>query len=146
MTRVVLFRPGDERALPNELASESVDAFTRQLERAVIRLGHTPTTIEGFLTSPADAIETLSGIDEPVIGVFAHWVYAPHTTDGVAGSDAPLLLASNFDGTWPGLVGLLNTGASLTSLGRRHGRIWSSAPDVSDDTSFLEPGAAMALG
>ena len=48
-----------------------------------------------------------------MIGVYSHWVYGPHTTDGVVGSDNPLLLASNFDGTWPGLVGLLNTGACL---------------------------------
>ncbi len=45
-----------------------------------------------------------------------HWVYGPHTTDGVVGKDNPLLLASNFSGTWPGLVGLLNTGACLESV------------------------------
>ena len=45
-----------------------------------------------------------------MIGVFVHWTYAPHTVDGVVGKDNPLLLASNFSGTWPGLVALLNTG------------------------------------
>ena len=53
-----------------------------------------------------------------MIGVCVHWFYGPHTTDGVVGKDNPLLLASNFSGRWPGLVGLLNTGACLESLGR----------------------------
>ncbi len=51
-----------------------------------------------------------------MIGVCVHWFYGPHTTDGVVGKDNPLLLASNFSGQWPGLVGLLNTGACLESL------------------------------
>ena len=54
----------------------------------------------------------------PLIGLYVHWTYAPHTVDGVVGKDNPLLLASNFSGTWPGLVALLNTGASLESVGR----------------------------
>ena len=29
-----------------------------------------------------------------MVGVFVHWVYGPHTTDGVVGKDNPLLLAS----------------------------------------------------
>src|SRR5205814_6976966 len=71
-------------------------------------------------------------------GVFCHWTYAPHTCDGVVGKDNPLLLASNFSGTWPGLVALLNTGASLESLGRRFARIWTSAPDWTRDQTFMD--------
>jgi L-fucose isomerase-like protein len=94
--------------------------------------------IDHFLTSPADSIDALSGIDDPMIGMYAHWVYGPHTTEGVVGHDAPLLLASNFDGTWPGLVGLLNTSACLTSLGRVHSRLWSAAPDLTTDKWFMD--------
>ena len=82
-------------------------------------------------------VDTLGAIDDPLIGVYAHWVYGPHTTDGVVGTDVPLLLASNFDGTWPGLVGLLNTGACLTSLGRTHSRLWSDAADLTTDPLFM---------
>ena len=78
-----------------------------------------PTSIPGFLTRPDEAIDKLGPIDDPLIGVFVHWVYGPHTCDGVVGKDNPLLLASNFSGTWPGLVALLNTGACLESLNRR---------------------------
>ena len=48
-----------------------------------------------------------------MVGVCVHWLYGPHTTDGVVGKDNPLLLASNFSGQWPGLVGLLNTAAEF---------------------------------
>ena len=136
--RVVLFLPGDYRAGPNELARPNVETFTAALEAALHHLGHEPVVIDRFLTNPADSIDALSGIDDPLIGVYAHWVYGPHTCDGVMATDAPLLLASNFDGTWPGLVGLLNTGACLTSLGRTHSRLWSDHADLRTDPWFLE--------
>src|SRR5207249_10819545 len=66
------------------------------------------------------------------------WAYAPHTVDGVVGKDNPLLLASNFSGTWPGLVALLNTGASLESVGRPAARVWTDAPDWTADARFME--------
>src|SRR5262249_49655052 len=72
-----------------------------------------------------------------MIGVFVHWTYAPHTVDGVVGKDNPLLLASNFSGTWPGLVALLNTGASLESVGREASRIWTDASDWTADSRFM---------
>src|SRR5262249_10414310 len=62
----------------------------------------------------------------------------PHTCDGVAGKDSPLLLASNFSGTWPGLVALLNTSACLESINRPHSRIWTDAPDWTRDEAFME--------
>ena len=72
-----------------------------------------------------------------MIGVCVHWFYGPHTTDGVVGKDNPLLLASNFSGTWPGLVGLLNTGACLESVGRRFSRAWTSVADWTTDGAFM---------
>jgi hypothetical protein len=136
--RVVLFTPGDYRAGPNALAQPNVDAFTRALEGAIAALGYDAKRIDGFLATPADSIDALTGVDDPMIGVYAHWVYGPHTTDGALATDAPLLLASNFDGTWPGLVGLLNTGACLTSLGRAHSRLWSDATDLTQDQWFMD--------
>src|SRR4051812_50207197 len=73
-----------------------------------------------------------------MVGVFVHWTYAPHTVDGVVGKENPLLLASNFSGTWPGLVALLNTGASLESVGRVASRAWTDAADWTADAPFIE--------
>jgi L-fucose isomerase-like protein len=115
-----------------------VEAASVQVERALTKLGKTPYRIPGFLAKPHEAIEKLGPVDDPIVGVFAHWVYGPHTTEGVVGKDNPLLLASNFSGRWPGLVGLLNTGACLTSLNRKHSRIWTTAEDFTTDPEFME--------
>ena len=72
-----------------------------------------------------------------MIGICVHWFYGPHTTEGVVGKENPLLLASNFSGQWPGLVGLLNTGACLESVDRKFSRAWTSAVDWTEDVSFM---------
>ncbi len=105
---------------------------------ALEKLGRSPYLVEGYLTRPDESITKLGPIDDPMIGLYVHWTYAPHTVDGVVGKDNPLLLASNFSGTWPGLVALLNTGASLESVGRRASRIWSDAADWTEDVLFME--------
>jgi L-fucose isomerase-like protein len=136
--KIALFWPGDERPKPNEMAQPNVEAATRQLEAALRKLGRASYRIEGFLSKPHQAIDKLGPVDDPLIGVCVHWFYGPHTTDGVVGKDNPLLLASNFAGRWPGLVGLLNTGACLESLGRKHSRIWTDAPDWTQDDAFMQ--------
>ena len=136
-SKIALFWPGDARSKPNELALPSIEEATQQLERALKKLGRASYRIEGYLSKPHEAIEKLGPVDDPMIGVCVHWFYAPHTTDGVVGKDHPLLLASNFSGKWPGLVGLLNTGASLEMLGRRFSRAWTDKPDWSADDAFM---------
>jgi L-fucose isomerase-like protein len=136
--KIALFWPGDQRPAPNELARPNVEEATQQLERALKKLGQPSYRVEGFLSKPHHAIEKLGPIDDPLLGVCVHWFYGPHTCDGVVGKNNPLLLASNFSGRWPGLVGLLNTGACLESLGRAHSRIWSDAPDLSHDDVFMQ--------
>ena len=136
--KVAVFWPGDYRAKPNEWALPQARETTEQLVTALKKLGRSPYLVDGFLTRPDEAIARLGPIDDPMVGVFVHWTYAPHTVDGVVGQDNPLLLASNFSGTWPGLVALLNTGASLESVGRVASRVWTDAPDWSADPRFME--------
>lgn len=135
--RVALYWPGDGRQIPNDLALPNMEATTLQLERALKKLGRVPYRVPGFLSKPHQAIRQLGPIDDPIVGVFVHWVYGPHTTEGVVGKDNPLLLASNFSGQFPGLVGLLNTGACLTSLKRSHSRIWTTQADFTEDPEFM---------
>ena len=136
--KIALFWPGDYRDKPNQLALASVTQATVQLETALTKLGRRTYRVEGFLTKPHQAIEKLGPIDDPMIGVCVHWFYGPHTTDGVVGKNNPLLLASNFSGTWPGLVGLLNTGACLASVDRDFSRIWTSARNWAEDDEFMQ--------
>ena len=135
--RVALFWPGDGRDVPNELARPSAEQATAHMEAALRKLGREPYRVDGFITKPHEAIEKIGRIDDPMIGMCVHWFYGPHTTEGVVGKDNPLLLASNFSGQWPGLVGLLNTGACLESLGRRFSRIWTDADDWTADEAFM---------
>lgn len=136
-TRIGIFWPGDYREKPNEDALPQMTEATRRLEAALDRLGKKHYRIEGYLTRPHESIEKLGPVNDPLIGVYAHWVYGPHTTDGTVGKDSPLLLASNFSGTWPGLVGLLNTSACLETVRRRHSRIWTGADDWTKDDAFM---------
>ncbi len=136
--RIALFWPGDAREKPNELALPNAEETTRQLEKALAKLGRESYRVPGFLSKPHEAIEKLGPVRDPMIGVCVHWFYGPHTTEGVVGKNNPLLLASNFSGQWPGLVGLLNTGACLEMLGRKHSRIWTDAPDWTTDAVFME--------
>jgi L-fucose isomerase-like protein len=136
--QVFLFWPGDGRKAPNDLATASIENATHQLELALRKLGCEPRLIEGFISKPHESIEKLGPIGDPMIGVYVHWCYAPHTTEGVVGKQNPLLLASNFSGRWPGLVGLLNTGASLESLDRPCSRIWTDSKEWTSDTCFMD--------
>jgi L-fucose isomerase-like protein len=136
--QVVLYWPGDYRPAPNEWARPMIEQATEQMSKALVKLGRKPKVIRKFLTKPHEAIETLGPIDDPLIGVCVHWFYGPHTVDGVVGKQSPLLLASNFSGRWPGLVGLLNTAACLTSVKRPVSRLWTEAKDWSKDGPFME--------
>jgi L-fucose isomerase-like protein len=136
--KIAIFWPGDARAKPNELALPHITEATTQLERALSKLGRESYRVEGYLSKPHEAIEKLGPVHDPMIGVCVHWFYGPHTTDGTIGKENPLLLASNFSGRWPGLVGLLNTGACLESLNRKFSRIWTEKPDWSSDEIFMD--------
>jgi L-fucose isomerase-like protein len=134
---VVLYWPGDYRPKPNEWARPSIEQASAQMAKALRKLGRKPRVIRRFLTKPSEAIETLRPIDDPLIGICVHWFYGPHTVDGVVGKQNPLLLASNFSGRWPGLVGLLNTAACLESVGRPVSRLWTESADWSRDAGFM---------
>src|SRR4051812_35991853 len=136
--KVAIFWPGDYRQKPNEWALKQSRETTEQLAAALRKLGRTPYVIDDYITRPDQSIAKLGSIDDPIVGVFVHWTYAPHTVDGVVGKDSPLLLASNFSGTWPGLVALLNTGASLESVGRVASRVWTDARDWTVDAPFMD--------
>jgi L-fucose isomerase-like protein len=136
--KIAIFWPGDYRPKPNLWALTQSREATQHLVAALKKLGHSPYEVKNYLTRPDQAITMLGPIDDPMIGIFVHWAYAPHTVDGVIGKDNPLLLASNFSGTWPGLVALLNTAASLESVGRAVSRIWTDNSDWTSDAVFME--------
>jgi hypothetical protein len=63
--------------------------------------------------------------DAPLIVAEAVWQYSHHILAGLRSHRGPILLVANWDGRYPGLVGMLNLGASLTKAGVRYSSLWS---------------------
>jgi hypothetical protein len=90
----------------------------------------------GFISSQREGSDLFAAIDPdaPVIVLLTAWQYSHHLAASLARHRGPVLLLANFDGTWPGLVGMLCMAGTLTSLGRSCARLWS---ENFDDAFFL---------
>ncbi len=91
----------------------------------------------GFISSQREGSTVISHIDEnaSIIVLITAWQYSHHIAYALAQHKGPILLLANFDGTWPGLVGMLNLAGSLKALGCNASRLWS---EKFDDTFFYE--------
>jgi len=85
----------------------------------------------GFISTQREGSEVFAGIDPdaPVIVLLTAWQYSHHLAPSIAQHRGPVLLLANFEGTWPGLVGMLCMAGTLTSLGKPYSRLWSAAFD-----------------
>nr|WP_321454946.1 signal transduction protein [uncultured Cohaesibacter sp.] len=97
----------------------------------------------GFISSQKEGSELFSRIDPdaPIIVLLTAWQYSHHIAPSLAKHRGPILLMANFDGTWPGLVGMLCMAGTLTSLGVSYSRLWSEKCE--DD--FFKQGLATWL-
>lgn len=111
----------------------------------------------GFISSQREGSDLFATIDpeSPVIVLLTAWQYSHHLAPSLAKHRGPILLLANFDGTWPGLVGMLCMAGTLTSLGKEYSRLWSANFDdaffyngleswlktgkIVHDTSYLQP-------
>ncbi|MDR3411013.1 MAG: hypothetical protein P4L87_08750 [Formivibrio sp.] len=111
----------------------------------------------GFISSQREGSDLFATIDPdaPVIVLLTAWQYSHHLAPSLAKHNGPILLLANFDGTWPGLVGMLCMAGTLTSMGKEYSRLWSSNFDdefffkgleawlktgkIKHDTSYLQP-------
>lgn len=115
------------------------------LEKALASLGHKARRAHpikadkghGFISSQREGSDVFASIDPdaPVIVLLTAWQYSHHIAASLCTHRGPVLLLANFDGTWPGLVGMLCMAGTLTSLGRSHSRLWSES---FDDAFFLD--------
>ncbi|MFA6239442.1 MAG: hypothetical protein WC655_00850 [Candidatus Hydrogenedentales bacterium] len=92
----------------------------------------------GFVTKQCEGTEIFSKIDPnaPVVVVLSCWAYSHHVSGPLQTHKGPILLIANFDGTWPGLVALLNHSGSLARLSVEHSRLWSD--HFLDDEYFMK--------
>ncbi len=82
----------------------------------------------GFISNQAMGNRVVLSIPEGATVVSAHsvWQYSHHILGAlVQRRDLKILTIANFDGTWPGLVGMANLNASLLKHKRDFSTIWA---------------------
>jgi hypothetical protein len=96
-----------------------------------------PELSHGFITTQAEGCKVFENIprDAAVVLVFASWAWAHHVAGPLKLHQGPVLLIANFDGTWPGLVSLLNHSATFDRLGIDHAKLWSE--EFTEDAIFM---------
>jgi hypothetical protein len=138
---VYLVANGDLRLSANvecwPVQQELEAAVTRAVESlgSEVRRAHEPDPEKGhgFVDSQRRGIEVFRSIppDAPVLVVEAVWQYSHHVLAGLRSHRGPIMLVANWSGTFPGLVGLLNLGASLTKARIAYSSLWSA--DFTDE-------------
>ena len=114
----------------------------------------------GFISTQREGSDVFANLDPdaPVIVLLTAWQYSHHLAPSLVHHRGPILLLANFEGTWPGLVGMLCLAGTLTSLGKPYARLWSANFDdayfyrgleqwlktgsIAHDTSYLHAVAA----
>ena len=91
----------------------------------------------GFISTQRMGMDVFRTIDRdaPLVVAESVWQYSHHVLAGLRRHRGPILTVANWDGTWPGLVGLLNLNASLTKMQVPYATLWSR--DFTDEW-FLE--------
>ncbi|MBT2229146.1 hypothetical protein [Nonomuraea sp. NEAU-A123] len=130
-----LIASGDLRLPANVAGWPAQETLEKAVASAFGDLGWTvvrahevdPAKGHGFIDSQRMGLEVFKTIpaDAPLIVAEAVWQYSHHVLAGLRTHEGPILTVANFDGTWPGLVGLLGLNAGLTKMGRPYSTIWS---------------------
>ena len=144
--KVYLISNGDSRDTSCRAGWPKQDETLKATKAAFDKLGvktevlpsFSPDRKHGFVMKQCEGTEIFSKIepDAPVAIVLSVWAYAHHVTGSLQSHKGPILLVANFDGTWPGLVALLNHAGTLDRLCVKHSRIWSEK--FVDDLSLCE--------
>jgi len=137
---VILVANGDIRPAANETCWPTQRDMEAALTAAFGRLGvgvqrghsYDETRKHGFIASQKEGIAVFSTIDKtaPLVVAEAVWQYSQHLLPGLIAHQGPILTVANWDGTWPGLVGLLNLNGTLTKAGVPYSTLWSEDFDT----------------
>jgi hypothetical protein len=134
-SEIYLFASGDLR-LPanqicwqaqNEMEIKVTQAFAAEGAKIVRAHPYDEKLKHGFIWNQRMGIEIFKTIpvDAPVIIAVSVWQYSYHVLAGLRDHKGPILTIANWSGEFPGLVGMLNLGASLTKMGVKYSSIWS---------------------
>jgi len=109
---------------------EAIRREGRQIERAH---PYDPDRGHGFIDSQKHGNQVFRNIppDAPLVVCEAVWQYSHHLLPGLTGHRGPILTVANWNGQWPGLVGMLNLNGCLTKAGVKYSTLWSE--DFTDE-------------
>ena len=144
--KVYLLSPGDQRPAACKTCWPMQEDTLRAVEMMFARKGYQTVRVypaaaatreHGFIMSQAEGLEVVAQIpkDAPVVNVLSCWAFADHTAGPLANHEGNILLLANFDGTWPGLVAMLNHSATFARMDIAHARAWS---ETFNDEFFLK--------
>lgn len=129
-----LVASGDLRLSANQTCWPAQEEMESGLVRALADLGwevvraHSldPAEGHGFISSQKMGMEVFRSIppNAPLIVAEAVWQYSHHVLAGLRDHRGPILCATNWSPTWPGLVGQLNLTGGLTKMGKPYSAIW----------------------
>ncbi len=138
----ILVANGDRRRTANLSCQKAQLECERQLRAAFEKQGWKllrahpevdPELGHCFIETQAQGRDIFARIpkDAPVVVAEAVWQYSNHVAYNLWEHRGPILVASNFDGRWPGLVGALGLAACLTKHAwsreqKGHSLLWSS--------------------
>lgn len=144
--KVYLISNGDFRDSACQVCWPMQEQTLKAVQRAFQKIGVSTEVAtrydakrkHGFLTRQCEGIQVFANIpaDAPVAIVLSVWAYAHHVSGPLQTHKGPILLIGNFDGTWPGLVALLNHAGTLARLNVPHSRLWTETFDK--DANFLK--------
>jgi L-fucose isomerase-like protein len=144
--RIYLVSNGDLRDSACQLAWPKQEETLKLCEAAFAKLGveigvlthYNPQRRHGFLTKQCEGAALFAQVEPTasVVVVLSCWAYAHHVSGSLQAHQGPILLLANFDGTWPGLVSLLNHAATLERLCVKNSRLWSET--FVDDPLFMQ--------
>lgn len=132
---VYLVSNGDFRNDANKAGWAMQQELLRQIQAAFKKLDYKTRIVtqydskrgHGMITKQCEGTSVFAQIPPtaPVVVVLSVWAYAHHVSGPLQTHSGLKLLVANFDGTWPGLVALLNHSSTLDRLGVAHSRLWS---------------------
>lgn len=134
MARVGVLSFSDGRDFVHRGIAEFVDTVERRIGAACAALGHEVVLAGEPVTSNEVAVRAARKVaaERPDLTIFNYpvWAFPQFSVHAAHQLPGPLLLFSNIDPTYPGMVGMLAAAGSLDQLGRRHERLWGEVEDA----------------
>ncbi len=144
--KIYLISNGDYRDTAGVVCWPKQEETLKGVKAAFAKLGVAAEVVNkydskrkhGFVTRQCEGAALMAKIepDAPVVVVLSCWAYSHNVCGPLLTHKGPILLLANFDGTWPGLVALLNHSGTLERLNVKHSRLWSES--FAKDEAFMK--------